>query len=101
MEVSASQTLQETGNKEANNRFMSKNDFHFVYLQIVMWTGETSIHPNVDELFRALGWRTLAYQRLKSAAVMMYKSLNGRTPEYLSSKVCVSIHHNIISIKEY
>ena len=27
-----------------------------------------------------------AYQRLKSAAIMMYKSLHGMTPEYLSSR---------------
>ena len=41
---------------------------------------------NIDELFRALGWRKLKYQRLESAAVMMYKSLHGMTPEYLSSR---------------
>ena len=39
-----------------------------------------------DELFRALGWRKLKYQRLESAAIMMYKSLHGMTLEYLSSK---------------
>ena len=27
---------------------------------------------NIDELFRALGWRKLKYQRFESAAVMMY-----------------------------
>ena len=41
---------------------------------------------NIDELFRALGWRKLKYQRLESATVMMYKSLHGMTPEYLSSR---------------
>ena len=41
---------------------------------------------NIDELFRALGWRKLKYQRLESAAIMMYKSLHGMTPEYLSSR---------------
>ena len=41
---------------------------------------------NVDELFRAMGWGKLKYQRLESAAVMMYKSLHGMTPEYLSSR---------------
>ena len=41
---------------------------------------------NIDELFRALGWRKLKYQRLESAAVMMYKSLHGMTPEYLGSR---------------
>ena len=41
---------------------------------------------NIDELFRALGWRKLKYQRLESAAIMMYKSLHGMTPENLSSR---------------
>ena len=41
---------------------------------------------NIDELFRALGWRKLKYQRFESAAIMMYKSLHGMTPEYLSSR---------------
>ena len=51
---------------------------------------------NIDELFRALGWRKLKYQRLESAAVVMYRSLHGMTPEY-----CFSKRRNIISIKEY
>ena len=41
---------------------------------------------DIDELFRVLGWRKLKYQRFESAAVMMYKSLHGMTPEYLSSR---------------
>ena len=41
---------------------------------------------NIDELFWAMGWRKLKYQRLESAAVMMYTSLHGMTPEYLSSR---------------
>ena len=41
---------------------------------------------NIDELFRALGWRKLKYQRLESAAIMMNKSLHGMTPEYMSSR---------------
>ena len=41
---------------------------------------------NVDELFRAMGWGKLKYQRLEPAAVMMYKSLHGMPPEYLSSR---------------
>ena len=41
---------------------------------------------DIDELFRILGWRKLKYQRFESAAVMMYKSLYGMTPEYLSSR---------------
>ena len=38
-----------------------------------------SYDSNIDELFRVLGWRKLKYQRLESAAVMMYKSLHGMT----------------------
>ena len=45
-----------------------------------------SYDSNIDELFRALGWRKLKYQRLESAAVMVYKSLHGMTPEYLTSR---------------
>ena len=40
-------------------------------------------------------------QRLESAAVMMYKSLHGMTPEYLSSRFFFSKRRNMISIKEY
>ena len=46
----------------------------------------TNYDSNIDELFRALGWRKLKYQRLESTAVMMYKSLNGMTPKYLNSR---------------
>ena len=45
-----------------------------------------SYDSNIDELFRALGMRKLKYQRSESAAVMMYKSLHGMTPEYLTSR---------------
>ena len=53
---------------------------------------------NVDELFREMGWGKLKYQRLESAAVMMYKSLDGMPPEYLSSRFVFRKRHNIISI---
>ena len=44
---------------------------------------------DIDELFQGLGWGKLKHQRFESAAVMMYKSLHGMTPEYLSSRfVC-------------
>ena len=43
-------------------------------------------NSDIDELFWVLGWRKLKYQRFESAAVMMYKSLHGMTPEYLSSR---------------
>ena len=38
-------------------------------------------------MLRALSWRKLKYQRFESAAFMMYKSLHGMTPEYLSSRL--------------
>ena len=41
---------------------------------------------NLDKFIRAMGWRKLKYQRLQSAAVMMYESLHGLVPEYLSSR---------------
>ena len=40
---------------------------------------------NLDDLFRALGWRKLCHQRLDKKSIMMYKTLNGMTPEYLRS----------------
>ena len=43
----------------------------------------------------------LKYQSLESATVVMYKSLHGMTPEYLSSRFCVSKRHSKTSIKEY
>ncbi|CAH3045825.1 unnamed protein product [Pocillopora meandrina] len=46
----------------------------------------TNYDSDIDELFRVLSWRKLKYQRFESAAVMMYKSLHGMTPEYLSSR---------------
>ena len=54
---------------------------------------------DIDELFRVLGWRKLKYQRFESAAVMMYKSLHGMTPEYLSFRFV--FRNDITSIKEY
>ena len=54
---------------------------------------------DIDELFRVLGWRKLKYQRFESAAVMMYKSLHGMTPEYLSSRFV--FRNDVTSIKEY
>ena len=65
MEESASQTLKETGNKETNNNSMSKKDFRFAYL-IVMWAGETCIHPKSDEFVWALGVRKHTYHRRRS-----------------------------------
>ena len=41
---------------------------------------------NVDHLFLALGWRKLKHQRQVSTAIMMYKTVHGMTPDYLTSK---------------
>ena len=41
---------------------------------------------NADNLIKKLGWIKLDSQRTIHKAVMVYKSLNGLTPDYLSSK---------------
>ena len=38
------------------------------------------------DLFRRLHWKTLRNQRLFAKAVVMFKILNGQTPDYLSNK---------------
>ena len=38
---------------------------------------------NLDDLFRALGWRRLHYQRLEQKSILMYKTLHDMTPDYL------------------
>ena len=45
-----------------------------------------SYDSNLDDLFRALGWRRLYYQRLKQKSILMYKILHGMTPDYLRSR---------------
>ena len=50
--------------------------------RILMSAGYDS---NLDDLFRALGWRKLYHQRLDKKSIMMHKTLNGMTPEYLRS----------------
>ena len=48
-----------------------------------------SYDSNLDDLFRALGWRRLYYQRLEQKSILMYKTLHGMTPDYLGSRfVC-------------
>ena len=44
---------------------------------------------NLDDLFQALGWRILCHQRFNEKPIMMYKTLNGMTPEYLRSRFVV------------
>ena len=41
---------------------------------------------NADDLYLALGWRKLKHQRQVSTAIMMYKTVHGMTPDYLTSK---------------
>lgn len=41
---------------------------------------------NAENLFKILGWQDLSQQREMQTATFVYKSLNGLTPKYLSSK---------------
>jgi len=41
---------------------------------------------NLDDLFRALWWRRLYYQRLEQKSTLMYKTLADMTPDYLRSR---------------
>ena len=41
---------------------------------------------NADFLIQQLGWKKLHSQRSIHKAVMIYKSLNGLAPDYLSAK---------------
>ena len=59
---------------------------HLIPLGVTLRKRYDNYDSNIDELFRALGWRKLKYQRLESAAIMKYKSLHGMTPECLSSR---------------
>ena len=45
-----------------------------------------SYDSNMDDLFRALGWRRLYYQRLEQKSILMYQTLRGMTPDYLRSR---------------
>ena len=40
-----------------------------------------SYDSNLGDLFRALGWRRLYYQRLERKSLLIYKTLNGMTPD--------------------
>jgi hypothetical protein len=44
----------------------------------------SSYDTNADYLFEILGWKNLASQRKISKAIMVYKSVNGLVPDYLS-----------------
>ena len=45
-----------------------------------------SYNSNLEDLFRALRWRKLDYYRLEWKSLLMYKTLNGMTPDYLRSR---------------
>ena len=49
---------------------------------------------NATDLFRRLNWKNPSNQRLFAKAIMMFKTLNGKTPDYLSNKF---IFHNDIN----
>jgi hypothetical protein len=44
----------------------------------------SSYDTNADYLFEILGWKNLASQRKIAKAIMVYKSVNGLAPDYLS-----------------
>ena len=44
----------------------------------------SSYVTNAEYLFEKLGWKNLASQRKIAKAIMVYKSLNGLAPDYLS-----------------
>ena len=41
---------------------------------------------NLEDVFRALGWHKLCYQRLEKKSIMMSKTLHAMTPEYTRSR---------------
>ena len=41
---------------------------------------------NATDLFRRLNWKNLRNQRLYTKAIMMFKTLNGEIPDYLSTE---------------
>ena len=46
----------------------------------------SSYDADANQLFKELGWDNLETRRQKLKAEMVYKSLNGLAPNYLSSK---------------
>ena len=45
-----------------------------------------SYDSHATDLFRRHNWKNLRNQRLYTKAIMMFKTLNGETPDYLSTK---------------
>ena len=56
------------------------------YSILMSANSDCNVSCNVDDLFLALGWRKLKHQRQVSTAIMMYKTVHGMTPDYLTSK---------------
>ena len=63
----------------------------------ILMSVHVSYDSNLDDLFRALGWRRLYYQRLEQKSILMYKTLHGMTPDYLRSRFGyrdnISVYH--------
>jgi len=53
-----------------------------------------SYDSNLDDLFRALEWRRLYHQRLEQKSIPVYKTLHGKTPDYLRSRF---VHRDNVS----
>ena len=49
----------------------------------------SSFNSYVDNLFVKLGWRKLSPQRKMQKAIMVFKSLHGLTPRYLSDQFTI------------
>ena len=41
---------------------------------------------NLEDVFRTLGWHKLCHQKLEKKSIMMFKTVQGMTPEYLRSR---------------
>jgi len=50
----------------------------------ILWSAPCDV--NATDLFRRLNWKNLRNQRLYNKAIMMFKTFNGETPDYLSTK---------------
>jgi len=57
---------------------------------------------NLEDVFRALGWHKLCHQRLEKKSIMMFKTLQGMTPEYLRSRfVQLSQQRELLLFEEH
>ena len=57
----------------------------------------TAAHSNLDDLLRTLGWLRLYYQRWGQKSILMYKTLHGKTPDYLRSRFVY--HENVCAYR--